>query len=345
MTTAENLIPDTSAPADVVISDDLDSSDDAGLSEAYRRAMASGGDDEDVGAVQPEPAKDSLVGEKAGAVAGSQQAVSVPSDLPASVKDVWAKLSPDQAKVMAEYKTAQDRKFSELGRQIEQVRPVADRLSSALQNVPELRGYTPDALAQGALELATIQAKLERGSPQDRTAIVMEIAQRYGVNLTGQQPTQDQNLIYSLQQKIAQLEGAVGQQPDIDAHVSDAIQRREVSTQIQAFATAKPLYSVVEHLLPAFVAEAKASNPAIGVTEALDYAYQKAIESQPALKDLVQAQEAAKAATPIARISEQRADAAKKAAAINVKPATPTKPRDASDDELMASAYRRAMAS
>ena len=298
-------------------------------------------------------APQSLEGEKSeGAAApGSTAASAVPSDLPAEVKAAWAKLGPDEIKALTAHKASVDRKFSELGRQIEQVKPVADKLSAALASVPELQGYTADKLAQGALELAVIQAKLERGDLNSKVQLVAQIAQTYGVlpqlqaALTGQQIPQEQADFAALQQEISDLKSQLvraQQPPDIDAHVSQVIERRELEGRIKAFASDKPLYSVVEHLVPQFIAEAKAANPAISFEDALGYGYQKAIDSQPALKAMVEAQGANKATSTPADTA--RADAAKKAAAINVKPAINGKPRVMSEDEAMSAEWDRMMA-
>jgi hypothetical protein len=118
---------------------------------------------------------------------------------------------------------------------------------------------------------------------------------------------------------------------------------RDVETQVSAFMQSKPHFADVQNDIPFFITRVKAANPNATAQEALEAAYDMAVNADPTVRQKVRADEAQKA-TPGA-VDTKRTDAAKKAASINVKPAVNGRTKDMTEDELLGSVYEQAMAS
>jgi hypothetical protein len=306
------------------------------------------------GAAKPEGDKVSLEGEKGAetAEAGSTVAanVSAPAHLPQAIKADWDKIPEGARSAIVAHQTEMDRKFSEVGRQLAQVKPVADRLTQAVAEFPEFAGRTPDQLAQGAVELAAVQARLER-SPETAIETILEIAKHYGVHdglaqRLGGQVIQGSNT-EALQHQIRQLQGQLAQNQispeSIQQQVSEVLKTREVETEVNAFMTSKPYFADVENDMPYFITKAKAANPNATAKEALEAAYDMATNANPTVRQKIRDDEAAKVTT--LSVDTKRVDQAKRAASINIKPAVNGRTREMTEDELMSVKFDQLMAS
>lgn len=309
---------------------------------------------------QPEEGEDtqpdqaSLEGEEAETDQGSTAGeVSAPEHLPGALKEAWKDIPETARSAIVAHQKDMDQKFGAIGRQLQQVKPVADRLTSLTQTHPELFGQmAPDQIAQGAAELAAIQATLDRGSPEDRMRTILEVAQTYGVLehlkglFTGQEGSSD---TAHLAQQLADMKRGQSQQqitPEvIQEQVSAAIEQRETEAAVNAFfadTKARPFIEAVADDMPGFVQMVRERQPGLGLPETLEQAYDMAINANPAVRSKVRELEA-KAATT-AHADTKRKDAAEKAASINVKSSSTGKTREPSEDEAMGSVYDRMMA-
>lgn len=295
----------------------------------------------------------SLEGEEGAEVvdAGStaEQTTSAPAHMPQSIKDQWASLTPAAQKAITDHQADIDRKFGEVGRQLGMVKPIADRLSTAQQTMPELfADMSPEQLAQGALELGAVQVRLNRAPLET----IIQIAQHYGVldglsqRLSGQQPTGDQQLVYGLQQEIASLKGQLTRVSDpasIDQHLDARMAKRDAEKIIEDFAKSKEHYADIEASLPMFIDIAqKGAAPGTPLASLLDAAYDMAVNAIPAVREKIRASEAA---ATVAKTDPKRTEAARRAASINVKSTSTGKERPMTEEDAMRAAYERATAS
>lgn len=287
------------------------------------------------------------------AEAGStaEAGTAAPAHLPQAIKAAWGKIPVEARTAIASHQQEMDRKFSEVGRQLSAVKPIADRFAHVQQNHPEFQGMTPDQMAQGAVELAAVQTRLERGSPEDRTDMILQIAQRYGVlgqiagKLSGKEPDQNSQVSF-LEQKIANLEQQLSKSPQIDEQtiedrISQAMESRQVQTEVESFAEKADFWADVENVMPGYIQMVRGTNPEIGISQALELAYDMAINADPIVRQKVRELEA-KATTK--QPDTKRVDAAKKAASINVKSTVNGSGREVSEDDALAMAYDRAAA-
>jgi len=328
----------------------LDTSDSA-MEAAYDKAMAVQDRDETgrfKAAIAADPA--SLEGEDgAGAVAASSTvaaATPAPAHLPQAIKADWENIPPTTRDAIVAHQQQMDRKFGELGKQFESVKPIADRFANAVTQFPEFAGMTPDKIAQGALELAAVQSRLHK----EPLETILQIAQHYGglaplqQKLSGQQ-VQDNSgqQVAALQRELAELKQTVS--PDFIRQQVNAIsEEAAVTTQVQDFAASKEFWSEVQPHMATFFEIALNANPGASEMDAVALAYDMAVNAIPSVREKVRLAEAGRPATADV-LSVKRAEAAKRATSINVKPASTGKDKLLSEEDAMASAYDRAMAS
>lgn len=270
-----------------------------------------------------------------------------PAHLPGAIKSHWDKFPEEARAAIAAHQSEMDRKFGEIGKQFGAVKPIADKLTEAVTKFDDFRGMTPDQLAQGALELAAVQARLNK----DPVNTLIEVAKHYNVLPHLAQAFQgqggDQQLVTGLQQKIANLEAQLSKvsNPDtIRETVSKTLQERETETLVQKFAAedGKDYWADVEADMPLYIKHVLEKGLAEGPMAVLQKAYDMAINANPDVRAKVRAAEAkATAATP----DPKKAAAVRNAVSINVKSSNSGKERSMTEQEAMAAAYDRAMAS
>lgn len=271
-----------------------------------------------------------------------------PAHLPGAIKSQWATATPEMRAAIAAHQSEMDRKFGEIGKQYGAVKPIADKLTHATQNFPDFAGMTPDQLAQGALELAAVQVNLNKNP----VGTIMDIAKHYNVlpqlaqAFNGQGGDQAQ-LVTGLQQKIANLENQLSKvsNPDtIRQTVSTTLQERETEALVQKFAAedGKDYWAEVEADMPLYIRHVMEKQLAEGPQAILQKAYDMAINANPDVRAKVRAAEAKATA---GSTDPKKAAAVRNAVSINVKSSNSGKERSMTEEEAMASAYDRAMAS
>lgn len=263
--------------------------------------------------------------------------------------DAWKALPAEHREKVKGHFDELHRRMSDQGRMLAGVKPIADRLSQAVTQHPEFNGMNPDQLAEGAIQLAAVQAKLNK----DPLGTIVEVAKTYNIlpqlqaALSGQQMPEEQQVVSTLQREIAGLKqqlAAVSDPTQIEGHVSRAFESRAAQDAVNQFATdpANSFWADVEPHMPGFIAIAKGQQPNAPIKDVLKSAYEMAIYATPDVRAKMEAA-AKKAAATVP--DPKRTEAAKKAASINVKSTSTGKERQPSEDEALASAYDRAMAS
>lgn len=345
MTGEDNELPETEITPEV-----------ESLGDAYDRAMQ---ERDELGrfASKNPPAEaqiEPVAGEGAGeaAVTVPPAATPAPAHLPQAIKAHWDKYGPEAQAAIAQHQAEMDRKFGEIGKQYGSAKSVSDKIMGAAQQYPEFAGLSPDQIADGALQLAAVQARLARG-PESAVSTLMEVAKAYNVlpllaQVFGQQQGGTDNTA-ALQQKISNLEAQIAKagNPDfIREQITSTMTERETEASVRAFAAkegVKEYWTEVEAYIPRFIQVVQADPATAGKSpqDILSEAFDMAINALPAVREKVRASEAAKAtaaAANPARTAQQR-----KAASINVNSISSGE-RRLTPDEAMSSAYDRAMA-
>ena len=282
--------------------------------------------------------------------AGSTVAeVSAPAHMPQALKANWDKIPEDARKAIVDNDKEWSRKFGDMGRQLDQVRPVSEALAKTIENAPVFKGMTVEQIARGASELAAVQAKLQSADAGGRVDIIMQIANHAGVlpqlqaALSGQKLDEQDNAVF---EKISGLEQKVSQiTPDqIEQQVSRAIEMRDTMTAVEAFGSdpKNAFYADVEASLPQYIAIVKERHPeGISINAALAEAYDMAINADPNIRQKLREQEAKATSS---QADTERAGKAKKAASINVKSTSNGKAPSMTEEQAMSAAYDRLMA-
>lgn len=287
----------------------------------------------------------------AGAVDASSTVVATvpaPAHLPQALKNEWEKMPEAARNEVAKLTGEWDRKFGELGKQYQAVKPLGDMMSGLKGQFPEYFGNRDiNQIAQGAAELAVVQAKLDK----DPVGTLLQVMDVYKVTdamraaLNGQQPTQESHVINQLQQTIRGLQQKleeVGNPAFIEQHVSKVMGARDTQNLVTELATGKEFYADVEASLPAFIGMAwQRLGESASRKEVFDLAYDMAVNADPAVRAKAKASEAK---ATVAKSDPQRTEAAKKAASINVKSSSSGKERPLTFEESAGAAYDRLMA-
>lgn len=254
---------------------------------------------------------------------------------------VWRKPPASWKKEYHEYWSKADPKIQEYAWQREEqmrkgVEPLLSKATFADEMKEAIAPYETTIAGLGIKPAQAVKALMEAdytlrtSSPEQRVAYFQQLAQQYGVNLGGMQPTPavDQNL-YALQNQLAQVRGEVltwKQQQEQQQNAALLSEINDFAAKAEHFEDARP---VMVDLLQS------------GLASTLDEAYDKAIRLDPALFERVQsAQQAAEQAKKAAELN--RAAKAARAAAVSVRSSTPgtnTAPKAQDRRSMLAEAF------
>lgn len=323
-------------------------SEDEQLSATYQRLVTNNGSDRgEDGKFKSASSGD---GEGAGEPAGPPSEATASAPAPANwngLDDVWKAVPAEHQERVKTHFDDLHRRMSDQGRQLASLKPVADNLAEAAKVVPQFNGMAPQEITRRALELAAISVEMKR-NPVDT---LLKVAESTGslallkARLSGQEAPPAEQHIASLEQKIATLENRLKEASDpkyIETHVSQAFEGRAAQDAVNQFASdpANSFFADVEPHLPAFINIARETAQAgASAKDILKSAYDMAINAIPAIRTKAQA-----AAKPPVQLDPKRAEAAKKAASINVKSNATGGDAELSEQDALKAAYRRATA-
>ncbi|MEQ9634607.1 MAG: hypothetical protein RLW68_00835 [Devosia marina] len=281
----------------------------------------------------------SLEGETAGEQAGSTPATaSLPPNWQGKpeLAAAWEAIPADKRATIAQHEQELHSRLSDMGRQVSTFKPLqeaASEFSEYFNGNLALNGQQINP-ADGIRYLANIQRSMDQAPFET----LMSIAETYNLQdqLTKhfggqvQAVPQDQKVLLN---EIAELKRTISGLSN-PANVEQVIEKRELTSELSRFAQSKPLWAQVEADLPFFITKAKTKlGEAATRTQVLETAYDLAVEADPALR--AQTQTAAQAVNN--GDSARKAEAAKRAAEVNVTSTSSGKPKQPSlDDELSA---------
>lgn len=203
------------------------------------------------------------------------------------------------------------------------------------------RGISP---VQAFATLLNAQATLDRDPREGLTQIAatygMDIRPfLYGPNAMQQQPdpvaAQLNERIVQLQQQLQAVTGTVSQREQAAAQAEEQARAREMETlhsEIDTFSTGKPFFEDVKPMMAALLRS--------GQAQGLPDAYDMAVNAHPQVRSRIQQDQRAKEEAARANEAKQKAEAARRAASVNVRGGpSGTSPR--SIDDTIRDAARR----
>jgi hypothetical protein len=270
-----------------------------------------------------------------------------PSYLPQEIKAKWKDIPAEAQSSISKLVQDQNVKNANLGRQVAAFQPIAESVTRAAQQFPDLN-MTPQQLASEVVELAHTRANLQR----DPLGTILMVAQQTGQlealaaklggkQVSGYQGQPQQNIeTIKTQQEIAQMRQQLQQAnnpANVQEIVTQALADQALQNEVRSFGASREHWGSVEADIPVYIPAAQynlgegASN-----TDILDAAYNMAITAK-----------GLKATTPnpttqAAESSPKRTKAAIKAKSVNVSSRTGT-PKPISEMDALGSAYDRLM--
>lgn len=255
--------------------------------------------------------------------------VEAPSHLPKAIRERWAALDEETRSVLDE----NQRDYAKRLQQAEDYRraagPVYDRLVQAAKDMPALQQQTPEQIAAQVFELAQWANRLET----DPVGAIMAIASHRNVMdqlkaKFGEAPDAPDPMA-DLRQQVADLQQQLAQRVDpqaIESQVAQQMELARLQAEIDAFSRSKADWEAVQPHIAERVPEMRDANPHLGPIEVLEHTYNTV--KQELFDPLFSA-----AATDA--VKAQKADAARKAASINVQPSGAGEPPPMSEDDAL----------
>lgn len=266
--------------------------------------------------------------------------------LPVALREQWATL-PEEARTAIDAMRAEhDRKSGEYGEQMAQYKPVADRILQAAKQYPQFQGMTPDRIAEGAVALAAVQADLERNPVET----LLNAAKQYGAvdhlraALDGVEAEGGAPQTVALQRKIADLEQRLekaGNPETVGQIVEQQIEMRETERTVQEFAAGKPEWALLEPHIPDIIKDVKEERPDLSGKAILEAAWTKAIEKFPTLGAGKKVETPGDTPAAAAPTDPKRAEAARRAASVNLRGRDGAKPKPRSDRDEFDAVWRK----
>lgn len=251
----------------------------------------------------------------------AKPAIEAPISWSAEQKAKWASLPPDVQTYIAQRDKESHEAITRAGQQIKAFEPIRNVVEQHAE-VFRRNGLHP---AEGIDRMLNIHDRLEAG-PAQAAAVIREIAQAYGVNLSGQAEQDAEPVnprVAELEARLAKTESylTAQQRQQVDA------EQKALAREIADFAKDKPHFETVRSVMAGLMQS--------GAAETLADAYEMAVHANPTTRQSILADQQ-KAAEDKRKAEEaERVKNAKKAAGVNVKSSPGQAPSTRSlDDDL-----------
>ena len=221
-------------------------------------------------------------------------------------KDKYSGLDPEVRRYLHQREEEQNRGVEPLKLKASRAEAMEAALEPVRQDL-ESRGISSDAFLRDIIGTAT---RLQKGSQQEKLQTLMNIAQSYGISLTGQQGDPSSQIL----QRIQAIESGLTTQQQ----QREAMEWQEAEKQIQAFSSQEEKYPHFET-----VRETMGRLIQAGAASDMESAYTKAVRLH---DDIFEKDQQKKIDAEISRKKSEADAAAKaaKAAAVSPKTSSPT---------------------
>ena len=322
-----------------------DSSDDMDAEYSAAFAKATGGEpvEEDVTETEgeaveaaeeaPEAAKEPVV------------ASPPPTELPNGVKSVWGDIPQAARDAIIESQRELSDKLANQGRFVQALNPIKDVLTRAAQEIPNLMNMRPEQVASEIMVLAKISKELE----EKPVETLMGIVQKRGLGAQmaaalGGQSAPDTKYVTDLQNEVRTLQRKLEQVSDpnyLRTQVSQYTAETQAESLVTEFAATVEHWGEMEPQIPTYIPIVRSElGPNASAKDVLKAAYELAVQRRmPETKAKTPPVDEAKVVN-----DPKKTEAAIKAKSVNVSSTTVGKQREMTEDEILSSAYRRAVA-
>lgn len=322
-----------------------DSSDDMDAEYSAAFAKATGGEpvEEDVTETEgeaveaaeeaPEAAKEPVV------------ASPPPTELPNGVKSVWGDIPQAARDAIIESQRELSDKLANQGRFVQALNPIKDVLTKAAQEIPNLMNMKPEQVASEIMVLAKISKELEERPLET----LMGIVQKRGLGAQmaaalGGQSAPDTKYVTDLQNEVRTLQRKLEQVSDpnyLRTQVSQYTAETQAESLVTEFAATVEHWGEMEPHIPTYIPIVRSElGPNASAKDVLKAAYELAVQRRmPETKAKTPPVDEAKVVN-----DPKKTEAAIKAKSVNVSSTTVGKQREMTEDEILSSAYRRAVA-
>lgn len=205
-----------------------------------------------------------------------------PQALSAAVKAKWAELPSEVRQEISKRESDVHKMFTSQDGELRIGREMKEVITPYMAMI-QSEGGTPVAAVQSLLNTAY---QLRTGTPQQKTQLLLQVAQQYGVDLSGAQPEYQDPTIQALQQKIAQLEQMAN--PDIlQRKMEEKFESNRILSEVNTFAsdTANKYYEQVKPLMASLLGSGTAQN--------MKEAYDLACNAHPQVRSILEAEKSA----------------------------------------------------
>lgn len=215
----------------------------------------------------------------------------------------------------------------------------------------ESEGGTPESAVQELLRTAAV---LRTGTPQQKYQTMAAVAQRYGIDLRafaprpaqggqpGTQPAQQQFRDPRVDQLLQQMQSEVQSRQQTEQKTVEDAATRWMNEADAEGNPKRPYVADVINEMTAMIPHIKAADPTLTHAQALESAYERAIWAHPEIRQLLVTEQQAAATASRAAENQQRTQAARRAASVNVprRASTPAPVKPGSLEETIAATAR-----
>ena len=255
--------------------------------------------------------------------------VEAPSHLPRAIREVWADLPEAARNVIDENQQSYAKRLSVAEEYRRSLDPIHQRIQQARQDLPALANMQPEEIAAQVFELAQWSARLQSDPVGALTAIAAHrgVGDQLRAHFSGE--PQEADPMAAMRAEMAEMRQQLAQRqqaPDIDAQVQHQMHVARLQGEVEAFAQSKADWGVLEPHIQAALPEQQAAHPDLSPIEVLELTYNSVAN---------QLLHPLRSAAAESAVNAQKADAAKKAASVNVTPEGAGAPAPLSEDEEM----------
>lgn len=208
-----------------------------------------------------------------------KQTISPPASYSAAVKAKWAELPQEVQNELAKREADVTRMMTAPDGELRMGRELKEVILPYMPII-QAEGGTPAGAIKDLLNTAY---RLRTGSPQQKAALLHEVAQQYGVDLNAYQPQQADPQTAYMQQQLAQIQQQANPEV-IKNQLREEMTRDRINTEIAAFAS-DPKNVYFEQLKPVM-----GSLMASGQAKDLQDAYDQACYANPTIRSTLLAQ-------------------------------------------------------
>ena len=315
--TAAALAPETAAPVEVTVVEDVQPTEDDLMEAVWDKAQ-----DETPEVVEETP--EEPVEEEPEPEA---PVVEAPSELPKAVRDRWGDIPDDARTAILDSQREMGRKLAENGRLVQGIKPIQDVLVDATKEMPALRNMQPEQVAREIFDLAKVSNDFAQKPVETMMGLIKKhnLGEAVGMALQGQPQSTAVNQLVQQNKQLAQQVQTLSDR-------LNGVEQQPVLNTVNEFAQGADHWGDVESTIPTAIAHMRAVMPEASPRDVLQAAYDLEIQRLGKAKP-APSEEAAPA-------DPEQTQKALKAKSVNVQ-SKPNGEKPLTEDQLLEQVWRK----